>query len=131
MESGAVAAPAAGASASLGCEHCRARWERDTFPDQVDPSASCKFTQCELERWASTDALFLWISAHASVYRVPREWAEKVHPGGSKSILRKAGKDCTLDFDFHSQRAQTRVWQGFRAGELVPCVKAHSLCLIV
>jgi cytochrome b involved in lipid metabolism len=45
------------------------------------------------------------------------------HPGGSESILKKSGGrvDCTVDFDFHSKKAQA-LWKNHKVGKLRPCV---------
>lgn len=40
-----------------------------------------------------------------------------IHPAGSKTILRRAGQDATVDFDFHSKSAQG-YWEPLLIGEL-------------
>jgi len=44
------------------------------------------------------------------------------HPGGIRSILRRAGtaKDCSADFMFHSAATRKR-WKALKVGELVAC----------
>jgi len=54
-----------------------------------------------------------WLVAHGKVYDVtaflPR------HPAGELAILRRGGTDSTIDFDFHSTRAQ-RIWNSYLLG---------------
>ena len=69
----------------------------------------------------------VWLSAHGNVYDVTM-FMER-HPAGSKPILRKAGTDCTVDFDFHSEFAKSRVWPRFLVGRLVPCDKKYPSML--
>jgi len=45
-----------------------------------------------------------WLIAHGKVYDVT-SFVSK-HPAGELAILRKAGTDTTVDFDFHSSRAK-------------------------
>ena len=48
-----------------------------------------------------------WLIAHGKVYDVTAfiPW----HPAGDLAILRRAGGDATVDFDFHSSRAK-QMW---------------------
>ena len=57
-----------------------------------------------------------WIVANGYVYNVTD--FIKNHPAGSKSIINKAGTDCTIDFDFHSKKAQINIWKPYRIGKL-------------
>jgi hypothetical protein len=54
-----------------------------------------------------------WLIAHGKVYDVTAFMSR--HPGGDRAILRKAGADVTVDYDFHSSRAQ-KMWERFMIG---------------
>jgi cytochrome b involved in lipid metabolism len=56
-----------------------------------------------------------WIIAKNKVYNATPFIS--IHPGGIKSILRRAGgvKDCSIDFDFHSTNGR-KVWQKYQIG---------------
>ena len=54
-----------------------------------------------------------WLIAHGKVYDVTAFMSR--HPGGDRAILRKAGADATVDYDFHSSRAQ-KMWERFTIG---------------
>jgi hypothetical protein len=102
-------------------------------PPFILDAARGYYSICDVQRLASEAALcasgaeFFWIAAKGSVYRVPREWAERVHPGGSFSLASHAGTDSSMDFDFHSSQAH-KVWAKFREGSLQPCTP--SACSI-
>jgi cytochrome b involved in lipid metabolism len=59
----------------------------------------------------------LWLSAHGRVYDITAMFASGGHPGGAKSLLSHAGKDCSSDFDFHSVRSR-RDWAQYQVGWL-------------
>ena len=108
--------PAAGAAAPL-----------PQHPAFILDPARGYFSLCDVQRLAAAPVPgpgggtpYLWLAAKGSVFKVPREWAERVHPGGSFSILSHAGTDSSVDFDFHSAHAQG-VWHKFREGRLLPC----------
>ena len=54
-----------------------------------------------------------WLIAHDNVYDITK-FIEK-HPIGSEPILKKAGTDCTIDYDFHSKAAK-QVWKEYKIG---------------
>lgn len=56
-----------------------------------------------------------WLIAHGKVYDVT-SWLDK-HPAGAKSILRHAGEDSSVDFDFHSKSAK-QLWEPFCIGRI-------------
>mmetsp|Transcript_13073 Transcript_13073/g.15868 ORF Transcript_13073/g.15868 Transcript_13073/m.15868 type:complete len:273 (-) Transcript_13073:488-1306(-) len=60
-----------------------------------------------------------WIIAHGIVYDVTRYIAK--HPGGAQSILRRAGQDCSNDFDFHSSYSKKKLWRRHQIGRLSYC----------
>lgn len=57
-----------------------------------------------------------WIVAHGYVYDAT-EFLNK-HPVGSKPILDKAGKDATVDFNFHRSKSQ-KEWNKYRIGIVI------------
>ena len=64
-----------------------------------------------------------WIIAHGKVYNVTNFLYK--HPAGHLSILRKAGKDCTIDFDFHSFNAKN-MWKLYGIGY----IQQNNYCII-
>lgn len=54
-----------------------------------------------------------WLVVRGKVYDVT-SFVDK-HPGSSQAILKHAGTDSTVDFDFHSSSAQ-RLWQKYLIG---------------
>lgn len=80
------------------------------------------FTWEEVRQHCTIDDL--WLVAHGSVYDVTDFVRE--HPGGVRSLLRHAGKDCTEDFDFHSKSAQHK-WRKYRIGRIQ---RPRSRCVI-
>jgi hypothetical protein len=92
-------------------------------PAFIRDAARGHYTLCDVRRAAAeagAAAPSVLLAAHGSVYRVPREWAERVHPGGPRSILYRAGADASADFDFHSHKARG-AWGKFVDGRLVSC----------
>jgi len=87
---------------------------------QKERSFRGAFTQCELANNAvEFRAEFFWLSAGGRVFRVPREWAKKQHPGGL-GALEKGSSDANEAFSFHTERGQA-AWRTFEVGYLVPC----------
>jgi len=121
-----------------GCSVCLARWESvetsskssSLHPAFISNSATGLFSACDIQRLhlESTGA-WIWLTAHGVVYKIPSEWIANVHPGGKSSILTHSGKDCSVDFDFHSFAAQQK-WKKFSEGKLVLCVPAAFPCSI-
>mmetsp|Transcript_9445 Transcript_9445/g.23033 ORF Transcript_9445/g.23033 Transcript_9445/m.23033 type:complete len:180 (+) Transcript_9445:89-628(+) len=74
------------------------------------------YTMSEVKRHNHTKSA--WIVAGKDIYDITSYLG--VHPGGSSSLLRRAGgaKDCTEDFKFHSKKGQ-RQWDQFKIGRLV------------
>ena len=56
-----------------------------------------------------------WIVAHKKVYDVTEFISD--HPGSSNAILKHAGKDCSVDFDFHSYSTQ-KLWKKYYIGKI-------------
>lgn len=75
-------------------------------------------TPCELRRHNTIQSA--WIRCGNVVYDATHHVAN--HPGGSSSILRKAGgvEDCTRDMNFHSAQA-VQMMKKSKIGVLVPC----------
>lgn len=80
-------------------------------------ASSGLYTMCQVKRHKSKGDC--WLVAHGSVYDVSA--ILDVHPAGSECILKKAGTDCTIDFDFHSRITQREMWSKLRQGKCVSC----------
>eukprot|EP00918_Siedleckia_nematoides_P055696 GHVU01121555.1.p1 GENE.GHVU01121555.1~~GHVU01121555.1.p1 ORF type:complete len:177 (+),score=14.44 GHVU01121555.1:474-1004(+) len=74
-------------------------------------------TPCQLRRYSCRDRCF--ISAHGYVYDVTSVLAW--HPAGADSILRKAGTDCTLDYDFHRGGDRSKHWDPLIVARIKKC----------
>lgn len=64
-----------------------------------------------------------WLAAHGAVYDVTL--LLKRHPGGERVLLKRAGGDCSEDFDFHSA-AGREMWARYRIGALAPQPAAEA-----
>lgn len=64
-----------------------------------------------------------WLVAHGKVYDVTAFL--KHHPAGEFAIVRHAGTDSTIDFDFHPVKAQ-KMWAPYFLGY----VNAGESCII-
>ena len=104
------------------CALCSERWLTYETGKCWYMAPDC-LTSCDFSRRVreGEESEFLWIKAHSTVYRVPREWASNVHPGGSRSLFSRHGKDCTVDFEFHSPHTQSHIWGKFKEGKIIPC----------
>ena len=66
-----------------------------------------------------------WLIVDRNVYDVTSFL--KKHPAGDTSILKKAGKDASRDFHFHTERSK-RVWAPYLIGRLE---EEQCSCLIM
>ena len=64
-----------------------------------------------------------WLIAHNKVYNVTD--FIKTHPIGSDPITKKAGQDCTVDYDFHVKSGR-KVWEKYKIGY----IKTNNCCII-
>ncbi len=71
------------------------------------------FTMQEVSRHSSRDDC--WLAAHGNVYDVTRFIPS--HPAGEYAILRHAGTESTVHFDFHSSKAR-KMWAAYHIGYL-------------
>lgn len=80
-------------------------------------------TPCQLKKHNTIDSA--WLLCGSVVYDATEFIHD--HPGGKKSILRKAGGvvDCTKDMKFHSPRAVS-MWKNNRIGILKACPGQHG-----
>jgi len=82
----------------------------------------CKFKQkltwCQIRRQTNKDSC--WIVVHKTVYDATKYIASNTHPGGTKLIWPRAGKDASDDFRFHS-RAARNILGKMSIGVLVEC----------
>lgn len=76
------------------------------------------YTRCQVRRHNHEGSA--WIIAGNNIYDVTESMHH--HPGGTECLLRRAGgaRDCTTDFEFHSQRAMKQVKRLF-IGKLRSC----------
>ena len=65
------------------------------------------------------EAGVLLMIAHGEVYDATNFCQD--HPAGVWPILKKAGEDATVDFDFHSRNAQANFWQPLKVGYVCRC----------
>ena len=107
------------------CEHCVA--SKSTF--RGCSGAVPNVTICEVRKhWEHHDC---WLVVGSEVFDASS--VINTHPGGSRSIARRAGgrTDCREDLEFHSSKAKAK-WRGLKVGNLVPCdgeaSLAHSWC---
>ena len=54
-----------------------------------------------------------WLIAHNKVYDVTNFIS--THPIGSEPIIKKAGQDCTEDYDFHPSKSK-KIWEKYKIG---------------
>ena len=66
-----------------------------------------------------------WLIAHDKVYDITK-FIEK-HPIGSGPLIKKAGTDCTKDYDFHPKAAK-KEWEKCKIGYINN--SNESCCLI-
>jgi len=94
------------------------QWAKGKMP----PCAECSYmkkrgltiyTREHVARHCYEDSC--WMIANGVVYDATSFLYD--HPAGSKSILRKGGKDATRDLNFHSRSAK-RLWEKYRIGVL-------------
>lgn len=69
------------------------------------------YTLSEVQQHVTADDC--WLIAHGRVYDVTS--FIECHPGGARAILRHAGTDSSLDFDFHSSSAR-KLWRPLQVG---------------
>lgn len=87
--------------------------------EEEEPRCSPVPKLCLCEVKLHKDADSCWLVANQNVYDVTG--MIKIHPGGPRSILRKAGgPDCTQDMKFHTKKARKLLEKCF-IGRLEPC----------
>eukprot|EP00040_Diaphanoeca_grandis_P033118 m.202042 g.202042 ORF g.202042 m.202042 type:complete len:470 (-) comp32813_c1_seq1:31-1440(-) len=77
-----------------------------------------KFTWCQVRRCNHSKAC--WYVVRNKVYDATDYLASGVHPGHTKTLLKKAGQDATNDFKFHSKQARNSLAK-MHIGSLVAC----------
>ena len=83
------------------CEPCRAKRTRlEAALRGAKKGRLPTYTMCQVARHRTASSA--WLVAHKRVYDAT-PWID-AHPGGSASILRKAGTDCMMEHDFRSAR---------------------------
>lgn len=76
------------------------------------------FTMCQVRQHNTLESA--WLVAGDAIYDATEYMGQ--HPGGTTSILKKAGGlvDCTQDLYFHSKSGR-QMWEKYKVGRLVPC----------
>jgi cytochrome b involved in lipid metabolism len=67
-----------------------------------------------------------WIYANDNVYDITN--FIKIHPGGSNCLLKKAGTDCSYDFEFHSKNGK-KIWDRYKIGKIKKKYKKKKIYL--
>ena len=65
-----------------------------------------------------------WIVANDKVYDITQLF--EIHPGGKKCLINHIGKDCTLDYNFHSKNGKLE-WKKYQIGY----IKKKECCIIL
>lgn len=98
--------------------------------DPPAPSASCVSPSSRVYSWDEirqhNTSQSCWLVVNGRVYDVTPML--RVHPAGAACILRNAGTDATLHYEFHS-RAAHRLWAKYEIGRLEG-YKPPALCSI-
>ena len=81
------------------CADCKLK--RDAILSRANKCKNRVYTMCQVQRHNTPDDC--WIANEDSVFDAGAFANSGKHPGGSRSILRKAGQDCSADFEFHSK----------------------------
>lgn len=86
-------------------------------------SATAHYTMCQVRRHNHEGSA--WLVAGDTIYDATSYMHN--HPGGVKSILRKAGgeQDCTRDFQFHSRQGK-QLFKKCEVGKLRECSCSSS-----
>jgi len=130
-------------SATLNCDACKGCLDicgqidcKDCATKFVlracrEKSKNREYTWCEI--WRHVQPNDCWLAAYGKVYDVSTFIDE--HPGGSEALLKHAGKECSVDFDFHSAKGRA-TWRRYEIGRLVkckiqPCTDGISSCQIM
>lgn len=76
------------------------------------------YTRCQVRRHNHESSC--WLVAGDAIYDATP--ILETHPGGAKSLLRKAGgiEDCTIDLQFHSRSGRDK-WKRYQIGTLKDC----------
>jgi hypothetical protein len=116
-----------------GCVMCQIRWRKEMAGEAPPPPVRKRgslclnrrvtvgYTRCDVALHDRADDC--WFYAHDVVYDATPFIT--MHPGGPKSLINRAGRDATVDFDFHSGSAQ-RLWREYEVGHLEGCAAAAS-----
>eukprot|EP00542_Grammatophora_oceanica_P021116 CAMPEP_0194032834 /NCGR_PEP_ID=MMETSP0009_2-20130614/5688_1 /TAXON_ID=210454 /ORGANISM="Grammatophora oceanica, Strain CCMP 410" /LENGTH=213 /DNA_ID=CAMNT_0038673389 /DNA_START=24 /DNA_END=665 /DNA_ORIENTATION=- len=88
------------------------------FPWGDDSSQLSYYTPCQLRRHNTMESA--WLLVGDTIYDATTYLRR--HPGGSTSILRRAGGavDCGQDLAFHSRKGR-RMWNEYKIGKLRSC----------
>lgn len=100
------------------CPCCANHCQRQIPKSICGPSSTVYFTRCQVQQHNSPESA--WLVAGNDIYDATEYIS--MHPGGTNSILKKAGGvvDCTEDLNFHS-KAGRKVWKKYHVGKLATC----------
>jgi len=105
---------------NLACELCYAKRSNNIAKIAVKfgVQQQRRFTMCQIRRHNHAESA--WLVAGDTVYDATCFLA--AHPGGTESILRRAGgaKDCTMDIQFHGKRGR-QAWKNCIIGKVKQC----------
>lgn len=89
-----------------------------TCTSRVGCSVVPSYTRCEIRRHNTKDSA--WLVVGDTIYDATTYM--KQHPGGERSILKKAGGvvDCTMDFQYHSKNGR-KTWKKYEVGKVKKC----------
>jgi cytochrome b involved in lipid metabolism len=107
------------------CQSCNMKLKTRQQQEELNPSKSSSskqqtYTSCQIARHDTVGSC--WVVMGKDVLDASSVIIK--HPGGIKSILRKAGTttDTSKDFQMHSSNARSK-WKSLRIGMLIKCPK--------
>ena len=130
QEDGVEVSPASPISSCTVCDACpRCPLDRCELREcsmcadkpHIDVSTCRYFSLCEVRRHRSRSDC--WLVAHGRIYDVTLFMDS--HPGGIASIMKHAGSDSTVDYEFHSSKAR-KLWAKYYIGRIRPCHRKVS-----
>jgi cytochrome b involved in lipid metabolism len=111
------------------CQSCRSKAARNSRLRSALTSRENKeerfYTPCQIRR--HNHAASAWLVAGDVIYDATPYLSTSTHPGGSESILKRAGgaQDCSRDLQFHSALGK-RMFKKFEIGRVRPCCSSSN-----
>lgn len=97
-----------------GCRTCQMKMQQPGVKKHAELN---KFTMCQVRRHNTRGDC--WLVAHGKVYDATNFMGR--HPAGVEPILKRAGADATVDYDFHSNKARKKTWAPLLLGKVARC----------